>query len=116
MVRGSGSDKRIASDSLYDDLQRFGLRVVYGGGFRRTTGAQEVLKPAVSSSVFGHFWGCGQKRPALGGAELPPPEERSERRQWRMQGGERVAAVKISSVRRQDAQKFWAPQQCTFYK
>ena len=24
-------------------------------------GAQEVLKPAVSSSPFGHFWGCGQK-------------------------------------------------------
>ena len=42
--------------------------------------------------------------------------ERSERRQRRMQRGERVAAVKISSVRRQEAQKFWAPQQCTFYK
>ena len=24
-------------------------------------GAQEVLKPAVSSSPFGHFWGWGQK-------------------------------------------------------
>ena len=58
----------------------------------------------------------GSERNALGGAELSPPEERSELRQWRMQGGERVAAVKISSVRRQEAQKFWAPQQCTFYK
>ena len=28
-----------------------------------------------------------------------------------MQRGERVAAVKISSVRRKAAQKFWAPQQ-----
>ena len=28
------------------------------------------MKPAVSSSVFGHFWGCGQKRPAPAGAEL----------------------------------------------
>ena len=93
-----------------------GLRVVRGHVFPTRSGAQEVLKPAVSSSGFGHFWGCGQKRPALGGAELFPPEERSERRQWRMQGGERVAAVKISSVRRQEAQKFWAPQQCTFYK
>ncbi len=37
--------------------------------------------------------------------------ERTERRQWRMKRGERVAAVKISSVRRKAAQKFWAPQQ-----
>ena len=37
--------------------------------------------------------------------------ERTERRQWWMQRGERVAAVKISSVRRKAAQKFWAPQQ-----
>ena len=28
------------------------------------------MKPAVSSSVFGHFWGCGQKCPAPEGAEL----------------------------------------------
>ena len=34
-----------------------------GAHFRKKdcTGAQEVLKPAVSSSPFGHFWGCGQK-------------------------------------------------------
>ena len=37
--------------------------------------------------------------------------ERSERRQWRMKRSERVAAVKISSVRRKAARKFWAPQQ-----
>ena len=37
--------------------------------------------------------------------------ERSERRRWRMQRGERVAAVKISSARRKAAQRFWAPQQ-----
>ena len=38
-----------------------GLRVVRGHVFPARSGAQEVLKPAVSSSVFGHFWGCGQK-------------------------------------------------------
>ena len=54
---------------------------------------QEVLKPTVSNGVFG---------------------ERSERRRWRIQRGERVAAVKISSARRKSAQKFWAPQQDTF--
>ena len=37
--------------------------------------------------------------------------ERTERRRWRMKRSERVAAVKISSVRRKAAQKFWAPQQ-----
>ena len=61
MVRRSGSDKRIVSDSLYDDVRQFKSRVVRGGGFQRTPAAQEVLKPAVSSRPFGHFWGCGQK-------------------------------------------------------
>ena len=37
--------------------------------------------------------------------------ERIERRRWRMKRDERVAAVKILSVRRKAAQKFWAPQQ-----
>ena len=61
VVRRSGSDKRTARDSLYDDVRQFKSRVVRGGGFQRTPAAQEVLKSAVSSSVFGHFWGCGQK-------------------------------------------------------
>ena len=61
VVRRSGSDKRTAHDSLYDDVRQFKSRVVRGGGFQRTPAAQEVLKPAVSSGVFGHFWGCGQK-------------------------------------------------------
>ena len=61
VVRRRGSDKRTARDSLYDDVRQFKSRVVRGGGFQRTPAAQEVLKPAVSSSVFGHFWGCGQK-------------------------------------------------------
>ena len=44
---------------------------------------------------------------------LPPGRcgERTERCQWQKQRSERVAAVKISSVRRKAAQKFWAPQQ-----
>ena len=37
--------------------------------------------------------------------------ERTERCRWQMQRGERVAAVKISSVRCKAARKFWAPQQ-----
>ncbi len=63
VVRRSGSDKRTASDSLYGDVRQFKSRVVRGGGFQRTPAAQEVLKPAVSSSVFGHFWGCGKSDP-----------------------------------------------------
>jgi len=46
---------------LYDDPHYLGFRVVHGHGFQRTPAAQEILKPAVSGSVFGHFWGCGQK-------------------------------------------------------
>ena len=37
--------------------------------------------------------------------------ERTERCRWQKKRSERVAAVKISSVRRKAAQKFWAPQQ-----
>ena len=37
--------------------------------------------------------------------------ERTERCQWQKKRSERVAAVKILSVRRKAAQKFWAPQQ-----
>ena len=37
--------------------------------------------------------------------------ERTERCRWQKQRSERVAAVKISGVRRKAAQKFWAPQQ-----
>ena len=37
--------------------------------------------------------------------------ERIERCQWQMKRDERVTAVKILSVRRKVAQKFWAPQQ-----
>ena len=37
--------------------------------------------------------------------------ERTERCQWQRKRSERVAAVKISSVRHKAAQKFWAPQQ-----
>ena len=61
MVRESGSDKRTASDSLYDEMRRSKSRVIHSCVFQRTPTAQEVLKPAVLSSVFGHFWGCGQK-------------------------------------------------------
>ena len=59
-----------------------------------------------------------------GGQENPAPTEcnkkcggtgrcgeRIERRRWRMKRVERVAAVKILSVRRKAARKFWAPQQ-----
>ena len=61
VVRRSGSDKRTARDSLYDDVRQFKSRVVRGGGFQRTPAAQEVLKPAVSSSVFWSLLGLRPK-------------------------------------------------------
>jgi len=73
----------------------------------------------------------GQRRPPLrvrkstvaGASGTPPPTdslvagtagrcgERTERCRWQRERSERVAAVKISSVRRKAAWKFWAPQQ-----
>ena len=49
-VRRSGSDKRTARDSLYDDQRRFGFRVVRGGRF-----------PAYSSRA-GSLETCGFKQ------------------------------------------------------
>ena len=63
------------------------------------------------------FWSLLGLRPKVArarSAEYSRRRERSERRRWRIQRGERVAAVKISSARRQAAQKFRAPQQCSF--
>ena len=60
-------------------------------------------------------WCDGAGRPPLqmdlGTVQPGRCGERAERRQWRMKRSERVAAVKISSVRRKAAQKFWVPQQ-----
>ena len=60
-VRGSGSDKRSTRDSLYDDQHIFWSSRGTRRRFMTRPAAQEVLKPAVSSRPFGHFWGCGQK-------------------------------------------------------
>ena len=119
----SGSDKRTASDSLYDDLCHAGFRVVQGGRFSAYPSRAGSLE---TRGFKQRFWSLLGLRPkvtrARGHGTFPfrrwkkwgRRRERSERRRWRMQRGERVAAVKISSARRQAAQKFWAPQQCTF--
>ena len=61
--------------------------------------------------------GCGRPQGSLlrrghkGCGKAGRCGERTKRCQWQRKRGERVAAVKISSVRRKAAQKFWAPQQ-----
>ena len=60
-VRGSGSDMRSTGDSLYGDQHIFWFSRGTRRRFMTRSAAQEVLKPAVSSRPFGHFWGCGQK-------------------------------------------------------
>ena len=60
-VRGSGSDKRSTGDSLYGDRHIFWFSRGTRRRFMTRPAAQELLKPAVSSRPFGHFWGCGQK-------------------------------------------------------
>ena len=64
----------------------------------RISGRTEASAPTEGNKKCGAYWAgrCG---------------ERTERCQWQRERSERVAAVKISSVRRKAAQKFWAPQQ-----
>ena len=62
----------------------------------KTDGRTEASAPTEGNKKCGWAGRCG---------------ERTERCQWQKQRSERVAAVKISSVRRKAAQKFWAPQQ-----
>ena len=98
-------------------------------GWNRT---REIQKPLVFGGVLFHISFAVERNMAAGGiekkvvgplrpkvtrarsAEYSRRRERSERRRWRIQRGERVAAVKISSARRQAAQKFRAPQQRSF--
>ena len=68
--RGSGSDKRSVSDSLYDDVQHLGFRGVRGDRFLTYPNRAGSLETCGFKQRFGHFWGCGQKRPAPAGAEL----------------------------------------------
>ena len=98
-------------------------------GWNRT---REIQKPLVFGGVLFHISFAVERNMAAGGiekkvvgplrpkvtrarsAEYSRRRGRSERRRWRIQRGERVAAAKISSARRQAAQKFWAPQQRSF--
>ncbi len=93
---------------------------------RRRTGNGRKIQYVWNRSRFGpprRLFGGARCKPA-GGRRRPPLRrgykgrgtagrcgERTERCQWQKQRSERVAAVKISSVRRKAAQKFWAPQQ-----
>ena len=60
-----------------------------------------------------YFCRAGPVCPAGGAGKIRSGRcgERTERCQWQRKRSERVAAVKILSVRRKAAQKFWAPQQ-----
>ena len=96
------------------------------------SGQKRRQKPSVFGGVLFHISFAVERNMAAGGiekkvvgplrpkvtrarsAEYSRRRERSERRRWRIQRVERVAAVKISSARRQAAQKFRAPQQCSF--
>ena len=62
-------------------------------------------------SCGGRPQGSPLRRGHKGCGKLGRCGERTKRCQWQRKRGERVAAVKISSVRRKAAQKFWAPQQ-----
>ena len=72
-----------------------------------TGGASAISPPAggVEPRPYGSVYKeCDFYRPGRCG-------ERTERCRWQRKRSERVAAVKILSVRRKAARKFWAPQQ-----
>ena len=87
----SGSDKRIASDSLYDDQRRFGFRVVRGGRF-----------PAYSSRA-GSLETCGFKQTFWSLLGLRPKVTRARGRgtfpAGGMQGKSRQVAAAKSDLR-----------------
>ena len=92
-----------------------------GQGPRALPGVRE--KPGRADVGIGPYGGV--TRGAMGGRPQGSPlrkryrrcrktgrcGERTERCRWQRKRSERVAAVKILSVRRKAAQKFWAPQQ-----
>ena len=105
-----------------------GLQEVCGAGDRegRPYGRVQEVPALSAGGVEPRPYGCvARSACAIGGrTEASAPTdalqgvpaagrcgERTERCRWQIQRGERVAAVKISSVRRKAARKFWAPQQ-----
>ena len=108
---------RTASDSLYDDLQQFGTSRGTRSRFSNTVRRAGSLETCGFKQRFWSLLGLRPKATrARGRGTLPVGGSDPSAASGGCRGGERVAAVKISSVRRQEAQKFWAPQQCTFYK
>ena len=85
------------------------LYTIFQSFFAAVPVAKNTLRPA--SVPKGRAYPKGTCFTAQQGEKGVYGGERTERRQWRMQRGERVAAVKISSARRKTAQKFWEPQQ-----
>ena len=86
----------------------------YTAAFYDTVSRAGSLETCGFKQTFWSLLGLRPKVTRARSAEYSRRRERSKRRRWRIQRGERVAAVKISSARRQAAQKFRAPQQCSF--
>ena len=68
----SGSDKRIASDSLYDDQRRFGFRVVRGGRFPAYSSRAGSLETCGFKQTFWSLLGLWPKVTRARGAEPSP--------------------------------------------
>ena len=100
------------------------LRKFWGGERRIATGAVRPRNDIVFTRgavrqrdtgvpPYNHFCRAGPVCPAGSAKKTRSGRcgERTERCRWQRKRSERVAAVKILSVRRKAAQKFWAPQQ-----
>ena len=85
MLCRSGSDKRIASDSLYDDQRRFGFRVVRGGRFPAYSSRAGSLETCGFKQTFWSLLGLRPKVTRARSAEYS--RRRHERNEQRAAGG-----------------------------
>ena len=86
-------------------LTRGAVQIRAGGQRRRP------LRRVTRGAMGGRPQGSPLRKSYKGCGKTGRCGERTERCRWQKQRSERVAAVKILSVRRKAAQKFWAPQQ-----
>ena len=81
--RGSGSDKRIVSDSLYDDAQHLGFRGVRGDGFLTYPNRAGSLETCGFKQRFWSLLGLRPKVTRARGRGTPPVGDMEEKRTGR---------------------------------
>ena len=96
----------------FEEVPRLADTTVAGNRLaRRWAREPRPYGSATRGAMGGRPQGSPLRKRYKGCSEAGRCGERTARCRWQRKRSERVAAVKISSVRRKAAQKFWAPQQ-----